>query len=588
VAAGAGVAVSTAAEILRNPDRTRYAPGTTQRVLDTARKINYVPSAAARALVSKSTRTIGLVVQAPAAQSGRFVHLGNRYAQTLDAVNETLEAEDYNLMIGSATVGEPPRLSRFLRERHADGFLVFYSPKELLRIELARLGVPYVVIEAREDEPASHVRDDEEAVGRIATEHLVELGHRRIALINCADSSSRRLGPRGRGYLEALTEAGLSPCPGWDVCGPLEDLVERAITGPRSATALLLYDESDAGRALRLLHDRGLKVPEDVSILALTDERQGLADFVEPSISRIETDLRGLGKVAVATLLDTLRGNHKSPRMIKLAPTLAVRESTGPAPVEKAGRDKPKRHRPGDGQSTAFTLIELLVVISIIALLIALLLPALGRARAAAQQTMCASNQRNLGLAFELYAEDHDRILTPIREDFWFERIAQYVGRLEPEQDPRFYARGRRIGIDAPGLSCPVLEIDNPDDGPLGKYGLNFPNVVASDSATRLEDVPREVYVLTDSTGYYILTPKGSGRPINFDWDGDGIDDSNGPLASLAPWYQYNWFRPRHPFGSLAGGVDARGANFMFVDMHVSYLTFRQWLENENGVWGGS
>lgn len=107
-------------------------------------------------------------------------------------------------------------------------------------------------------------------------------------------------------------------------------------------------------------------------------------------------------------------------------------------------------------------------------------------------------------------------------------------------------------------------------------------------SATRLEDVPREVYVLTDSTGYYILTPKGSGRPINFDWDGDGIDDSNGPLASLAPWYQYNWFRPRHPFGSLAGGVDARGANFMFVDMHVSYLTFRQWLENENGVWGGS
>lgn len=106
-------------------------------------------------------------------------------------------------------------------------------------------------------------------------------------------------------------------------------------------------------------------------------------------------------------------------------------------------------------------------------------------------------------------------------------------------------------------------------------------------SATRLEDVPREVYVLTDSTGYYILTPKGSGRPINFDWDGDGIDDSNGPLASLAPWYQYNWFRPRHPFGSLAGGVDARGANFMFVDMHVSYLTFRQWLENENGVWGG-
>ena len=81
LAAGAGVAVSTAAEILRAPDGARYATETTQRVLETARRINYIPSAAARALVSKSTRTLGLVLQAPRAMRRRFVYLGTRYKQ---------------------------------------------------------------------------------------------------------------------------------------------------------------------------------------------------------------------------------------------------------------------------------------------------------------------------------------------------------------------------------------------------------------------------------------------------------------------------------------------------------------------------
>ena len=77
-----------------------------------------------------------------------------------------------------------------------------------------------------------------------------------------------------------------------------------------------------------------------------------------------------------------------------------------------------------------FTLVELLVVIAIIALLMAILMPALAGARKQGQAVMCLSRLRGWGLAFEMFAEDHDRFFPKSYGwgQYWIDAMVPYVG----------------------------------------------------------------------------------------------------------------------------------------------------------------
>ncbi|MGA1317185.1 MAG: LacI family DNA-binding transcriptional regulator [Rubrivivax sp.] len=324
VAKVAEVDTSTASRVLNGDPAHRAGPLTRERVLAAAKALGYQPNPLARGLRTARSSTLGIAVP----------QLENPVFPEIILGAETAARERGHALLISHSddaAGDARHYEHLARVSRVDGLLVatLEDDKRLAR-SLARTAVPFVVLNRKLIDGGNHVVFDSFAAARMATEHLLALGHRRIA--HLAGSATGYNGVRRlAGYRTALEAAGLAfdanlvSEAGYTFAGgeqALNSLLDRGQppTGLVAATVLA------AAGALKGLHARRIRVPQDLSIVAIHDA--AIAEMLHPPLTTVRLPLREMGARATHALIDLIERKAQAVAC-ELAPEgLVLREST--------------------------------------------------------------------------------------------------------------------------------------------------------------------------------------------------------------------------------------------------------------------
>lgn len=324
IARQAGVSHSTVSRALRN--HPAISEATRQRIAALARELGYAPSAVARGLRTSRTQVVGLVV----------THLADPFfTEVVHAIEEVAMGAGYSLFLATSNA-DPERemaVVRGFRERRVDGVLVGASRvgERYLGL-LAESEVPIVLINNQHDGSfAFSVSNDDRYGATRVTEHLIGLGHRRIAYLGNHRGGQADL-DRIEGYRDALDAAGIPFDPTLVIHGPNgrppggEEGVQPLLTLTPRPTALFCYNDMMAIGALHALKGAGWRIPAELSVAGFDDVQ--LAAYSDPPLTTLAQPKAELGRRAMQMMLGLLGGEAGENTLLR--GELRVRQSCAP------------------------------------------------------------------------------------------------------------------------------------------------------------------------------------------------------------------------------------------------------------------
>ena len=322
VARLAGVSTATVSRALNGTGQ--IAPATRATIDAAVAQLGYHPNTVARSLVTKSTQTIALLLP----------DITNPFYAALVGGIQRRALETGHTMLLCTTESDPEREEQYLnllRAKQVDGVLVdglVLPPDTIARF--VRNGLPIVCLDRDVDSTSVPlVQVDNRLGARLATEHLLSLGHRRIAHVSGAPDL-RISEERVAGYREALAAAAIEPDPGLLAVGSFSEeggyQAMRGLLEGADPTAVFAANDLSAIGVVSAVVESGRRVPEDISIVGFDDLR--LSRYTTPPLTTIHQPALEIAERATQLLLDLAAGREVRQLLHLLEPELVVRAST--------------------------------------------------------------------------------------------------------------------------------------------------------------------------------------------------------------------------------------------------------------------
>ena len=320
----AGVSTATVSRALTGAGHLSSA--TRERIQKLAAELQFKPSMTARNLRIGRTGAIGVVV--PLGHE-RTQHLSDPFFMTLIShVADRLADHGYDVLLSRVVPADGNWLDRIAQSGRVDGIIVIgQSDQALVLDEAAKTYKPMVVWGSRIEGHAYHtVGSDNRLGGRLATEHLLAQGCRKLAFFG--DPNVPEVEERLTGFREAIKAAGEGVAGALLPVHFVPDMALAAISEylgvADGVDGIFAASDTIAMMTIQALAERGRVVPSDVKVVGFDDLE--IARHTLPPLTSIRQDLGKGAEALVDTLLALMR-DEDTPSVL-LTPTLTPRAST--------------------------------------------------------------------------------------------------------------------------------------------------------------------------------------------------------------------------------------------------------------------